>query len=395
MKFIYTILNDLKIFLIKKPLILITLILNLFFILIIFYFCFLLSYSTLDRRLETTRRGQTYYISRQEKYLNKEKCRELLNWMDENYKGSSIRLYSKLDKSNKTFDSEEQEFDIPTEYTIVIGSTLFTKKAGFVGQLMNNDDIKNKTNYICVDKYLDEVQSDIFILNKNIDFRENTYEVKGIDTIFYDSVRIAKYCMEDNKNTSNFNISIAGGIIPITTYLKMNYDICYIEVELPNIVDKENDEKIYNWLNNNFKDSIIERPISIEGLDHASLYEEIAIYIGIVFMAVTNIIALFKYWINKNWRKYMIYRLCGIRTHKIYSMIILEALIVVLIACVLSSITFYFINPILANIGINRIISIKQNIFIQLVVIISVFFSINFEAIKVAKNTRLLLRKEE
>lgn len=226
-------------------------------------------------------------------------------------------------------------------------------------------------------------QEDIYILNKNININNHIYNVQAIDHI---NINTNKYIEKINPkkiNIENIN-DIQIGIIADTTFYKENYEIYGFEI-ITNIGTPENiKEEIIKLINDNFSDSQIIIPTKMtESLSDINYYT--IFYMFLMGIALVNIIALFRYWIDKNWRKYMIYRLCGATNFKIYKLIFVESIIICISTIIISICLYYSSIEILKLLKINYILNFSELLTISLIVLLFVMLNVHFIAKKISK----------
>ena len=395
-KNITIIFKDLKIFILQKTAVFIILMISLIATSYAFSF-FIANSMHMAKIINEYRNPSTKYSIGSIKSIDNSKIIKLEEWlMQNNLEDSIINLYSNIVTESiksdirNTNEIIQQNGDtisgsINTEehvkYNIIVGSNNNkSKRVSFTGKTISKDDIKNETNYVMLE-YLDEkAHKNPFIINSEVEIRGNKYNVQAIDRIDI-STNIINFC-----NTNSFKSinNMTSAVIPISTF-KKQYKTYAIDLKVSqNITNKKRNE-MSNFLENNFDDCNITSPIRTEDVNIKDVRQNIILFTFLIILALINIIALFTYWINKNWRKYMIYRICGASSKKIYLLVVLEATIIALISTFLGSLIYYLSTPILKNIYINYVLSFVDIVFIQGIIIFIVFFITSFKALKMSK----------
>lgn len=293
---------------------------------------------------------------------------------------SNIQIGEKVQDTNKHIKSEKQL------YNLVIGSNKAEKSTeDFVGKEMQQKDRDLCSNYIMIKDTSNKALNDMFILNKEISLNNKHYVVRALDQININVFKYLEYINSYKFNIENIN-DIEIGIIPDTTFYKEKYTIYGLEMILPKDISEEDRMMITNLLKNEFSNDVLILPNKVS----SSLFDDsfhTILYIILMIMALVNIMALFAYWIDKNWRKYMVYRLCGANNLKLYGLIVMEALIIAIISIVLSVVMYYCSLPLLKMLNINYMLNISEILIITIIILILVYMNIH----KVIKN---MLRTE-
>ena len=125
-------------------------------------------------------------------------------------------------------------------------------------------------------------------------------------------------------------------------------------------------------------------PTRTDNVNLADINSQVVIYSLFLLISMVNIIALFKYWIEKNWRKYMIYRICGATKKEIYIIIISESIIITFFSSLCAVILYYIMLNFFKSIGINYVLKINEIIAIIVLVILSVFANTHILAKKIS-----------
>lgn len=383
MKIIKIALKDLKEFFLQKTGIFIILFISL--IISSYGFLFFTSLNMNSSQWMNLYKGTSnnFFISKNK--LEKEKIKNFTNKLIQKYPNITYRLYSSVEIGDKIKYLTEQNIEKERQlYNLIIGTNkTIANSAQFVGRELNIKDRENYSNYIMIDYLSNLAQEDIYILNKNININNHIYNVQAIDHI---NINTNKYIEKINPkkiNIENIN-DIQIGIIADTTFYKENYEIYGFEI-ITNIGTPENiKEEIIKLINDNFSDSQIIIPTKMtESLSDINYYT--IFYMFLMGIALVNIIALFRYWIDKNWRKYMIYRLCGATNFKIYKLIFVESIIICISTIIISICLYYSSIEILKLLKINYILNFSELLTISLIVLLFVMLNVHFIAKKISK----------
>ena len=332
--------KDLKEFLIQKKIIFLILFISL--IISSYGFMFFTASNMNIAQLMNSYKGVTnnYYIYKEN--LTQEEIKETISYFKEKNIDITFRIYSKLEKWQEVEElvahNETQKKQL---YNLIIGSNKTEEETvDFVGEMMTQNDRDTNSDYIMIksDGYF--ALNDMFILNKEISIRDKTYKVKALDQM---NINFFKYL--DYINTENFRIDnindIEVGIIPDTTFFKDNYEIEGFEIITPINISNEEKVNISNFLESKFSGRVLlpeKEQTSLLDINYYTIF-----YIVLMVMALVNIMALFTYWINKNSRKYIIYRLCGANNLQLYFLIVIEAMLICITSLIIS-IVFYYIS---------------------------------------------------
>ena len=128
---------------------------------------------------------------------------------------------------------------------------------------------------------------------------------------------------------------------------------------------------------------------SLENINYYTI-----LYTVLMMIALVNILALFRYWVDQNWRKYMIYRLNGATNRTIYNLIMLECFIISSVAFIISLIIYFGTILLLRALEINYILKMNEIIILYLIIILIVSFNVHVIAKKISKTeVRYLGRK--
>lgn len=375
--------RDLKEFIINKKVIFIIL----FFSLMIssYGFLFFTSLNMNISQLMNSYKGATnnYFISN--KNLTQNDIQEIVEFLSNKDIEITYNIFSNIEKGKQIENTNVHNKNSKKQlYNLIIGTNKTPKTTeDFVGKLMSEEDRKNCSNYIMIKDSGYLALNDMFILNKEVTFNNNSYLVKAIDHI---NMNVYKYFY--NINLKNFNITdindIEIGIIPDTTFYKDNYDICGLEIITPIDISEEDKMEFYNFLKTKFNNSELILPTknttTLKDTNYYTIF-----YIILMLLALVNIMALFTYWIAKNSRKYMIYRLCGASKNKIYCLIIMEALTICILS-IISSIALYEISvPLLNNLDINYILNFSEISIIGVIILLLVFINVHLIAKNILK----------
>lgn len=405
MRNIKIIFTDLKKFLIQKKYVFIVLLVSL--IVTSYSFCFFIASSMhIANLMNDYRNPSTKYYVGNTNGIHNLKISDLEKWLDtNNLKDSTINIYSDIQKQNSKSDDKEEiinnhvihdEFVIqqPHEkFDIVIGTNCNkSNRVSFVGDLISNRDIKEKTNYVMIEYLSKEARDNPFIINNLIRIRDEEYIVKAIDRIDY-NLEILNYSNIHNYDRKMLQPMLISAVIPISTFMD-KYNTYGFDIILSKNATKQQKEELSEYLNLNFYESEIKTPKRIENVKIDDVTENIVMFSLLIILSLINIIALFTYWIDKNWRKYMIYRICGASSRKIYFIIVIEALLLCIVSIILGVILYYLTIPLLQKIYINYVLKISEIIMIQSIIIVLVFLYSSFEAFRMSKiNPRYIERR--
>ena len=375
--------KDLKEFIIQKKMIFIIL----FFSIIVssYGFFFFSSLNMNSAQLMNTYTGESscFFVSGED--ITYQKINELLKKIQNIKSNISYRVYSNVEygKKIKNIKSGEEK----QLYNLIIGTNkIIIDSNDFIGREITEEDRKNCTNYIMIDSLSEIATSDMLIYNKTINIK-----VMAIDLL---NIRINKYInyISDNKKIDNIN-DIEIGIIPDTTFFKNEYPIKGIEIitDYNTTVDENN--RIKALIQQEFYDNNMILPTKIKNsLENINYYT--ILYTVLMMIALVNILALFRYWVDQNWRKYMIYRLNGATNRTIYNLIMLECFIISSVAFIISLIIYFSTILLLRALEINYILKMNEIIILYLIIILIVSFNVHVIAKKISKTeVRYLGRK--
>ena len=240
---------------------------------------------------------------------------------------------------------------------------------------MNQEDRNDCSNYIMIEDSSNRALNDMFILNKEITINNKKYVVRALDQININIFKYLEYINYDNISVMDVN-DIEIGIIPDTTFYKENYKILGLEIVIPTNISNENKIEIIKFLQNKFDNNTLILPqYTSNSLWNINFYT--ILYIILMIMALVNIMALFTYWIDKNWRKYMIYRLCGANNLKIYCLIEKEAILIGVLSIIISIIAYYCSLPLLHILSINYILSLKEILIITAIILMLIYSNVH------------------
>ena len=397
-KFLKIVWKDLKTFALQKTSVLIILIISL--TATSYAFSFFISNSMhMARIINEYRNPSTKYYIGNKQGIKKEEIEELQKWLEEKkIQSTFINLYSDIEmeddniknttiEENQTFDGDNVSGNLTlssethTSYNIIVGSNNNqSKRVSFVGKTISKEDIENKSNYIMIE-YIDKNAHDTpFIINQEIEIRGKKYIVKAIDRIDITD-NIIKYSnIEDYKNIQ----SITPVMIPISTFIE-NYNIYAMDLKISDNITTSDKNMLVQFLKENFKGSEIQEPIRTEDVNIEDVSQNILLFTLLIILALINIIALFTYWIDKNWRTYMIYRICGASSKSIFIIIIMEAILIALLAIIIGITIYYITTPLLNSIYINYILDIKEMFLIQGIILLVVLLNTSLKAVKISK----------
>lgn len=363
--------KDLKEFIIQKKMIFIIL----FFSIIVssygFFFFSALNMNSAQVMNTYTGESSCFFVSGED--ITYQKINELLRKIQNIKSNISYRVYSNVEYGKKIKNiknGEEKQL-----YNLIIGTNkIIIDSNDFIGREITEEDRKNCTNYIMIDSLSEIATSDMLIYNKTININGKEYKVMAIDLL---NIRINKYInyISDNKKIDNIN-DIEIGIIPDTTFLKNEYPIKGIEIitDYNTTVDENN--RIKALIQQEFYDNNMILPTKIKNsLENINYYT--ILYTVLMMIALVNILALFRYWVDQNWRKYMIYRLCGANNLKIYCLIEIEAILIGVLSIIISIIAYYCSLPLLHILSINYILSLKEILIITAIILMLIYSNVH------------------
>ena len=381
--------KDLKEFLIQKKIIFLILFISL--IISSYGFMFFTASNMNIAQFMNSYKGVTnnYYIYKEN--LTQEEIKETINYFKEKNIDITFRLYSKLEKWQEVEELvAHNETKKKQLYNLIIGSNKTEEETvDFVGEMMTQNDRDTNSDYIMIksDGYF--ALNDMFILNKEISIRDKTYKVKALDQI---NINFLKYL--DYINTESFRIDnisdIEVGIIPDTTFLKDNYEIEGFEIITPINISNEEKVNISNFLESKFSGRVLlpeKEQTSLLDINYYTIF-----YIVLMVMALVNIMALFTYWINKNSRKYMIYRLCGANNLQLYFLIVIEAMLICITSLIISIVFYYISVPALKLLDIDYILNFFEILTIGIIILLLVYINVHLIIRKILKKEIRYLR---
>lgn len=399
MKLLEIVFNDIKKFLLQKPFVFIILILSL----IITSFTFSLFIA--DRMnavslIRTANNATNKYCIENKKGINNEKIIKLDNWLKDNhFEGYKINLYSdiQLVSDNATFLEEEipqenlpngsiggvrvqrTEGVIEKPYNLIIGTTNTLEHAGFVGRVINEDDMKNKSNYAMIDYNSSMCKNNLFILNDAITIRNKEYIVRAIGNVIIYPQTFKSCNIYNYSNTTMGNIETV--IIPFTTFLNNNFSTYSMDAIIPDSINNKEREAFSTFLSETFNTDNISEPQKVEKADVSDVSQYILLFSILIILALINILALFLYWVDINWRKYMIYRICGANKTDILKLILIEAIIITVFSIIIGNI-FYYMSTVLFN---TMFVNIIDLCIFQLIIVLLVIALVGIEGAKLLK----------
>lgn len=381
--------KDLKEFLIQKKIIFLILFISL--IISSYGFMFFTASNMNIAQLMNSYKGVTnnYYIYKEN--LTQEEIKETISYFKEKNIDITFRIYSKLEKWQEVEElvahNETQKKQL---YNLIIGSNKTEEETvDFVGEMMTQNDRDTNSDYIMIksDGYF--ALNDMFILNKEISIRDKTYKVKALDQM---NINFFKYL--DYINTENFRIDnindIEVGIIPDTTFFKDNYEIEGFEIITPINISNEEKVNISNFLESKFSGRVLlpeKEQTSLLDINYYTIF-----YIVLMVMALVNIMALFTYWINKNSRKYIIYRLCGANNLQLYFLIVIEAMLICITSLIISIVFYYISVPALKLLDIEYILNFFEILTIGIIILLLVYINVHLIIRKILKKEIRYLR---
>lgn len=319
-----------------------------------------------------------YYIGGNKNAISYDKFSLLYNWLEENeLNNSKINIYSEMILMNKT----EEYNDI----CLVVGTnSTKSKRIDFVGEVISQDDLSEKRDYALIEYYSNIVPEDVFLIGSKINLKDKSYTVKAIDKIDVNK-KIYFDCNTKEYYVNDYESRLSSIAIPYTTFIEHEYGIFAIEIIFEQPLNEEQQKDFNNFIEKEFNTNTIVKPVKENSNNISSIKNELMKYAIIILLALINIMALFSYWIDKNWRNYMIYKLCGANNQSIYMIISLEAIIISVISCIFGIILYYLTVPLLQKIYISYVLSLKEIIYIQSIVVLLVFILTNINIIQIFK----------
>lgn len=373
--------NDLKNFLIQKKYIFFILIIGLIVASYSFSFFTAQSLHIMELINDYFNYSTKYYISGNGNILDYKKINYILNYIKENkLKNEKINIYSEIFLVNETDSKDEHN-----EFQIIVGTNnTKSNRVDFVGEEMTEQDILNKTNYLMIEYYSEEAENDVFILNNDIDILGRTYNVKAIDKINVDR-HIYSDCNIKKQYINDYESHLTPMAISYTTFMDAGYEIYAFEIIFEQPLNEEQKNNFEETLYKYFGNNTIIKPVETGNNNIIQIKEELIKYELIILLALINILALFVYWVDKNWRKFTIYKLCGAKNIDIYFLIIIEAMIISIFTNLIGIILYYITVPLLQKIYISYVLSFKEIIYIQSIITILVFVLININVVQIFK----------
>lgn len=381
--------KDLKEFLSQKRIIFLILFISL--IISSYGFMFFTSLNMNIAQLMNSYKGVTnnYFIYKEN--LSQEEIDEIKAYFKEKNIDITFRIYSSIEKWQEveefvTYNKTQKK----QLYNLIIGSNKSEEETvDFNGEIMTQNDRETNSDYIMIksDGYL--ALNDMFILNKEISMRNKTYKVKALDQININFFKYMDYINTGKYKIDNFN-EIEVGIIPDTTFLKENYEIKGFEIIIPINISNEEKVDISNFLESRFSGTVLlpeKVRTSMLDINYYTIF-----YIALMVMALVNIMALFTYWINKNFRKYMIYRMCGANNHQLYFLILMEAMLICITSIIISIVFYYISVPVLKLLDINYMLNFFEILTIGLIILLLVYINVHLIIRKILKKEIRYLR---
>jgi len=363
--------KDLKVFISQKKIVFIVLIISL--IATSYAFCFFIASSMhIAKILNEYKNLSTKYFVYDKNGIDNENVEILKEYLEtNNLQGTVINLYSNIKKSDNN------------EFEIIIGSNNNkSSRVSFVGRTISEADIKSKSNYIMIEYLNQKAHKNPYILNNEISIDGEKYIVKAIDRIDITNNVITCNNINNYEEVNN----ITSYLIPITTFMD-KFKTYSLDINISNNATQIEKNKFYTFLKNNFKNCNISSPIKSENINIEDIKENIILFTMLIVLALINIIALFTYWIKKNWRKYMIYRICGSSSIKIYMIIMLEVMIIALFSIIVGYLMYYISIPIFKSVYIEYVLKIEDVLLIQSIMLTIIFIITTFQALKISKQS--------
>lgn len=365
------VIKDLKVFISQKKIVFIVLIISL--IATSYAFCFFIASSMhIAKILNEYKNLSTKYFVYDKNGIDNENVEILKEYLEtNNLQGTVINLYSNIKKSDNN------------EFEIIIGSNNNkSSRVSFVGRTISEADIKSKSNYIMIEYLNQKAHKNPYILNNEISIDGEKYIVRAIDRIDITNNVITCNNINNYEEVNN----ITSYLIPITTFMD-KFKTYSLDINISNNATQIEKNKFYTFLKNNFKNCNISSPIKSENINIEDIKENIILFTMLIVLALINIIALFTYWIKKNWRKYMIYRICGSSSIKIYMIIMLEVMIIALFSIIVGYLMYYISIPIFKSIYIEYVLKMEDVLLIQSIMLIIIFIITTFQALKISKQS--------
>lgn len=334
-----------------------------------------------------------YFISNDSKQLDTLKVNTIIEWINQNQPEIRYNVYSEISlneqynekvimnnsiqnyQSIKSNEGTSLKNENLIHYNLIIGSNyIVSNRVDFIGDKLQQKDLDEKSRYILIEPNNEFLKENLFGLNKNYDVNGKNYIVKAIDFIDFNNLEEILFQTNHKKYDINYN-GVSTGIIPYTTFENDKYEIYALEIFLPNNITNEVKNDFKELLNQNMNTFNISYPKRNQNAMLSDMSFYTIIYSIFMILALINIVALFKYWIEKNWRKYMIYRLCGASSKKIYLILIIEILIIALISTFLGAILYYLSTPLLNLINIKYILNYFEIFSVQVLILLLVFIT--------------------
>lgn len=383
MKLIKIAMNDLKNFLYQKKYIFVILIIGLIVASYSFSFFTAQSLHIIDLIDNYFNYSTKYYISGNQNKIDYKKINFIIDYLKENnLNNAKINIYSEMFLINNSNDNEYNDIQI-----IVGTNNTKSNRIDFIGREITEEDISNKTNYVMIEYYSEIAKNDVFILNKDIEILGQTYNIKAIDKISLDK-HIYSDCNIKKQYVNDYESHLVPIAIPYTTFMDKEYDIYAFEIIFEQSLNEEQKNNFEELLLKYFDTNAIVKPTEANNNKIYQIKGELIKYGLIILLALINILALFIYWIEKNWRKYTIYKLCGAKNIDIYFLIIIEAITISILTNLVGIILYYITVPLLQKIYISYVLSIKEILSIQSIITILVLILINVNIVQVFKRNQ-------
>ncbi|NLN86268.1 MAG: hypothetical protein GX133_01470 [Syntrophomonadaceae bacterium] len=148
---------------------------------------------------------------------------------------------------------------------------------------------------------------------------------------------------------TNFGYPTRQVIIPYSEFQEIAPDCSMVNIRFEHPLSSEEERYLKSEFNCRFSNEVLTIPVSGVKKHSTDIYITLFIIALGMGLSLVNIIALFRYWIERNWKKYYTYKLCGASGIWIYGLITCELIIV--------SIASFFVALLIYDLILRRIMT--------------------------------------
>ncbi len=229
------------------------------------------------------------------------------------------------------------------------------------GTKFSDEDIKEDKNLVIVSANINSSTS-----NKNIGstltIADEKYEIIGINSSYANEI-----------------------YIPYSVYIKNNCNIATARIVFEKALNNQQSELLKLGTKSIMTSiNIIDPPNQISE-QYIYLLFVLSLICLLLFFCMINVASLFKFWIEENKYRLMIYKICGGNNKQIYFIVMMEALLLGLLSFAISIILFSLTIPYLKHFKVWHKIGFIQIVFILMMYLFSIYISIIKTGKKVAK----------